>query len=56
MNKIICASRLNGTEYIFTNLGGRYRVYPLAAPYAECQAATFTTWDDMWAWVLANPA
>jgi hypothetical protein len=52
---ITCGSRLNDTEYFFTNLGGLYRVYPLATPYADCQAATFTRWDDMWEWVRNNP-
>jgi hypothetical protein len=48
---IVCGSRLNGTDYIFTNLGGGYRLYPLngAVAYAEDCIGVFSTWDEMWA-------
>lgn len=53
--KIACGSRLDGTDYIFTNLGGRYRIFAADSPYGDAQIATFTRWDDMWDWVRENP-
>lgn len=49
---LACGSRLNGTDFIFTNLGGGYRLY--SAPFAEDQVGMFRSWGEMWAWVHAN--
>jgi hypothetical protein len=52
---VVTGSRLNGTDYIFTNLGGAYRVYPLTGEvaYAKDCIGVFRTWDEMWAAVNA---
>lgn len=51
--RIPIGSRLAGTDYFFTNLGGAYRLYRVDAPYAEQRVGIFGTWSEMWAFANA---
>ena len=42
----ITATRLEGTDYRYTNLGGAYRLYALDS---DDTVRMFRTWDAMWA-------
>jgi hypothetical protein len=54
-HRIAAGSRLGDTGYIFSNLGGLYRIFRLASDGTGEQVAYFTRWDDMWAWAKENP-
>jgi hypothetical protein len=54
-HRITAGSHLGDTGYIFSNLGGLYRVFRITEEGTGDQRATFTRFDDMWEWAKENP-
>lgn len=54
-HRITSGSWLGDTGYVFTNLGGLYRIFRIWENGIGEQLATFSRHDDMWAWAKENP-